>query len=279
MFLQAASQTPSFFPDTLTSAGLIALTAQAGYYAAQWMLGGREGKMRAVEGFERVLVSAVLFGLALVFFAFAARALFMFYDLAGLDKSGLLLLDAADVGEFAVNVQAALARAERVYHSYFDASAQTLSSFYAAVVGFGLPPWTQAVSMAIMNVMGAAVMASISVLISGAVYATAAAMAKTWPLFMPIGAVLVTYERTRNLGALLIAVGVVAPVVLIAGADVASSAAPPRSITVEILANVWAVYDVVKSMVYLGLTAVALTALTYAAARIFDHAGSYFTLE
>jgi len=210
---------------------------------------------------------------ASTFFVFAFWGLHVFYNLAGLSALGNTTTWNATA------VQTALTNAEKIYSRYFDASVATLLSFYAAVVGFGLPPWSQAISMAIMNVMGAAVMTAISVLITAAIYAVAAAIAKTWPLLTPIGAVLITYEKTRNIGALLIALGTVAPLVLIAGADVAQAAAPPRSITVEILGNVWAVYDVVKSMVYLGLTAVALTTLVYAATRIFDHVGSHFALE
>ena len=276
-----------FFSDPLLFTGAGALLAQAGYYALHWTLGGREGKARAAEGFERVLVSAVLFAVAMSFFAFAALGLSVFLELMSPDAADRLYITKelveslknssyAGYGEAAAE---ALKRSEAVYHKYFDVSVATLASFFGAVTGLGLLPWTQSVSMGIMNAMGAAVMTASTVLVSSAVYAVAAAMARGWVLLMPLGAVLVTYERTRNLGALLLAVSVAAPLVLAVGADVAYASAPPRAITFEILGNPAAVYDVAKSVVYLGLIAVTLAALTYAVSRLFDHAGAHFAID
>jgi hypothetical protein len=133
--------------------------------------------------------------------------------------------------------------------------------------------------MAIMNGLAYIVTAATTILISAAVYAVAAAMAYSWPALLPVGAVLVTYERTRNLGAWLLAVSVVAPVVLAAGADVLKSAVDPAKLPGIRAATPTGAVSLIQAMTLLGLIGLVLSVLTYAASRLFDHAGASLALE
>jgi hypothetical protein len=133
--------------------------------------------------------------------------------------------------------------------------------------------------MAIMNGMAYIVTAATTVLISAAVYGVAAAMAYGWPALLPIGAVLVTYERTRNLGAWLLALSVVAPIVLAAGADLMRSAVDPLILLTPLTATPFGAVPLIQAMVLLGLIGLVLSVLTYAASRLFDHAGAHLALD
>lgn len=225
----------------------------------------------------------MIFGLALAVPALLSIGINTFLDLANIDKTKLTiysLLTTKDYTQFSRNIQLALEAAARIYARYFDEARNSLAAFFGAVTGTGVLPWTQALSMAIVNVMTVAVSVLGSVLVSAAVYGVAAAVAKGWPAFMPLGALLITHERSRNIGALLLAVGSVMPVVLALGADVVYHLAPPRSVTWEhLLGIVGPVWDVVKAMVMLGLVGVAATALTYAFTKIFDEVGSHFSID
>ena len=137
--------------------------------------------------------------------------------------------------DFANNVQAALGIAEETYKSYAAESGAVLGAYAGAVVATGVTHWTAPISMAILNVYAFLVTSVTTVLLSSAVYAVAMVLARTWPFLLPIGAVLVTYERTRHLGAWLLAVSVVAPIVLVAGADVLRSAVGPGQIAALVM--------------------------------------------
>jgi hypothetical protein len=133
--------------------------------------------------------------------------------------------------------------------------------------------------MAVMNGMAYIVTAATTVLISAAVYGVAAAMAYGWPAFLSIGAVLTTHERTRNLGAWLLAASVVAPVVLAAGADVLKSAVNPLILLTPLTATPFGAVPLIQAMVLLGLIGLVLGVATYAASRLFDHAGAHLALD
>ena len=284
---------PNFFSDLsldpLFLSGLAVLSVQALYYAGHWFIGGRSQKERAVEGFEHVFLSGVLFGLALALVNFALWGLNVYLDLAGVKPppGGAIatLNQVKGWQDFGTNVQTALSVAERTYRSYADAARDILAAYAAAVVGFGLPPWTSPISMAITNVYAFLVSSATAVLVSAGVYAVAAALARTWPALLPLGAVLVTYERTRHLGAWLLAVSVVAPIVLAAGVDVLSSAVKPdeirklRELVTPLFFTVPNADPVLKAMILLGLIGLTLGVVSYAASRLFDHAGASLSLD
>jgi len=274
--------------DPLFLSGLAVLSAQALYYAGHWFLGGRPQKERAMEGFERVLVSGVLFGIALILINLSLWGLNIYLSVADVrlpDNSAIQRLNQTKGWwDFGGNVQAALSVAEQTYKSYATASGAILAAYSAAVVGFGLTHWTSAISMAILNVFAFLVTAATTVLISAGVYAVAMVLAHTWPALLPLGAVLVTYERTRNLGAWLLAVSVVAPTVLTAGADVLRSAVDPADIAalagmVTPLFVFFNADPLLMAMILLGLIGLVLGVVTYAASRLFDHAGASLSLE
>jgi hypothetical protein len=274
--------------DPLFLSGLAVLSAQALYYAGHWFLGGRPQKERAMEGFERVLVSGVLFGIALILINLSLWGLNIYLSVADVrlpDNSAIQRLNQTKGWwDFGGNVQAALSVAEQTYKSYATASGAILAAYSAAVVGFGLTHWTSAISMAILNVFAFLVTAATTVLISAGVYAVAMVLAHTWPALLPLGAVLVTYERTRNLGAWLLAVSVVAPSVLTAGADVLRSAVDPADIAalagmVTPLFVFFNADPLLMAMILLGLIGLVLGVVTYAASRLFDHAGASLSLE
>jgi hypothetical protein len=269
--------------DPLVLSGLAVLSAQALYYAGHWFIGGRSQKERAMEGFEHVILSGVLFGVALALMNFALWGLNVYLDLAGVrlpDNSAIRILNQTKGWQdFGANVQAALRAAEQTYRSYVGATWDILAGYMAAVIGTGVLPWTAAVSMAIMNALAYIVTAATAILISAAVYAVAAAMAYGWPALLPVGAVLVTYERTRNLGAWLLALSVVAPIVLAAGADVLKSAVPPSALPDLRTATPAGAVSLIQAMTLLGLIGLVLSVLTYAASRLFDHAGASLALE
>jgi len=274
--------------DSLFLSGLAVLSAQALYYAGHWFLGGRPQKERAMEGFERVLVSGVLFGIALILINLSLWGLNIYLSVADVrlpDNSAIQRLNQTKGWwDFGGNVQAALSVAEQTYKSYATASGAILAAYSAAVVGFGLTHWTSAISMAILNVFAFLVTAATTVLISAGVYAVAMVLAHTWPALLPLGAVLVTYERTRNLGAWLLAVSVVAPTVLTAGADVLRSAVDPADIAalagmVTPLFVFFNADPLLMAMILLGLIGLVLGVVTYAASRLFDHAGASLSLE
>jgi len=274
---------PQFFSDPLTAAGLMALAAQAGYYSLYWFLGDRAHRERAMEGFERVLVSGVLFGVALILINLSLWGLNTYLSVAGVrlpDNSAIQVLNQTKSWrDFASNVQRALSIAAWTYQSYVGAAWEILAGYMAAVVGTGILPWTSAVSMAIMNGLAYIVTAATTILISAAVCAVAAAMAYGWPAFLSIGAVLTTYERTRNLGAWLLALSVVAPVVLAAGADVLKSAVNPLILLTPLTATPFGAVPLIEAMVLLGLIGLVLSVATYAASRLFDHAGAHLALD
>jgi len=278
-----SAQIPQFFSDPLVAAGLMALAAQAGAYSLYWFLGDRAHRERAMEGFERVLVSGVLFGVALILVNLSLWGLNTYLSVAGVrlpDNSAIRILNQTEGWQdFGGNVQRALSIAASTYQSYMGAAWEILAGYMAAVVGTGILPWTSAVSMAIMNGLAYIVTAATTVLISAAVYAVAAAMAYGWPAFLSIGAVLVTYERTRNLGAWLLAVSVTAPVVLAAGADVLKSAVNPLILLTPLTATPFGAVPLIQAMVLLGLIGLVLSVATYAASRLFDHAGAHLALD
>ena len=246
-------------------------------------MGGRAQKERAMEGFEHVILSGVLFGLALILVNLSLWGLNTYLSVAGVrlpDNSAIQALNQTKSWQdFGVNIQTALSVAASTYQSYVEAAWEILAGYMAAVVGTGILPWTSPVSMAIMNGLAYIVTAATTVLISAAVYAVAAAMAYGWPAFLSIGAVLTTYERTRNLGAWLLALSVVAPVVLAAGADVLKSAVPPSALPDLRTATPFGAVPLIQAMVLLGLIGLVLSVLTYAASRLFDHAGAHLALE
>jgi hypothetical protein len=283
---------PNFFSDLsldpLALSGLAVLTAQALYYAMYWFLGGREHRQRAMEGFEHVILSGVLFGVALALVNFALWGLNIYLSVAGVtlpDNSAIRILNQTKSWQdFGVNVQRALSVAEGTYKSYAKESGAILAAYSAAVVGFGVTHWTSSISMAILNVYAFLVTAATTVLLSAAVYAVAMVLARTWPVLLPLGAVFVTYERTRHLGAWLLAVSVVAPIVLVSGADVLRSAVSPGQIAalagmVTPLFVFFNADPLLMAMVLLGLIGLTLGVVTYAASRLFDHAGASLSLE
>jgi len=269
--------------DPLILSGLAVLTAQALYYAIYWFLGGRAQKERAMEGFEHVILSGALFGVALVLVNFALWGLNVYLDLAGIKPppGGAIEILSQIRGwqDFGANVQTALRIAASTYQSYMGAAWGILAGYMASVIGTGILPWTSPISMAIMNGMAYIVTAATTILISAAVYGVAAAMAYGWSALLPVGAVLVTYERTRHLGAWLLAVSVVAPIVLAAGADVLKSAVNPIILLTPLTATPYGAMPLIQAMVLLGLIGLALSVLTYAASRLFDHAGASLALE
>jgi len=274
---------PQFFSDPLVAAGLMALAAQAGYYALYWFLGDRAHRERAMEGFERVLVSGVIFGVALILVNLSLWGLNTYLSVAGVrlpDNSAIQVLNQTKSWQdFGGNVQTALNIAAWTYQRYVGASWDILAGYMASVVGTGILPWTSPISMAIMNGLAYIVTAATTILISAAVYGVAAAMAYGWPAFLSIGAVLTTYERTRNLGAWLLAVSVVAPVVLAAGADVLKSLVDPDKLPDIRTATPTGAVPLIQAMVLLGFIGLTLGVVTYAASRIFDHAGASLSLE
>jgi hypothetical protein len=274
---------PQFFSDPLVAAGLMALAAQAGAYTLYWFLGDRTHRERAAEGFERVLVSGVIFGVALILVNLSLWGLNTYLSTTNVklpDNSAIMVLNQTrGWWDFGANVQTALSIAAWTYQSYVGAAWEILAGYMASVVGTGILPWTAAVSMAIMNGLAYIVTAATTVLISAAVYAVAAAMAYGWPAFLSIGAVLVAYERTRNLGAWLLALSVVAPVVLAAGADVLRSAVNPIILLTPLTATPFGAVPLIQAMVLLGLIGLVLSVTTYAASRLFDHAGAHLALD
>jgi len=285
-----SAQIPQFFSDPLTAAGLTVLTAQAGAYSLYWFLGDRAHRERAMEGFERVLISGILFGIALILVNLALWGLNIYLSVAGVrlpDNSAVRVLNQTKGWQdFASNVQAALSVAEGTYKSYVIESSAVLGAYAGAVVATGVTHWTAPISMALINVYAFLVTGVTTVLLSSAVYAVAMTLARTWPFLLPIGAVLVTYERTRHLGAWLLAVSVVAPIVLVAGADVLRSAVGPNKIAA--LASAVTPFFVFsfpfyeslfKAMIILGLIGLVLGVVTYAASRLFDHAGASLSIE
>jgi len=285
---------PNFFSDLsldpLFLSGLAVLTAQALYYAGVWILGGRAQKERAMEGFEHVILSGVLFGVALILVNLSLWGLNTYLSVAGVElpaNSAIMVLNQTKGWQdFGANVQAALGIAEGTYRSYAIESGVVLGAYAGAVVATGATHWTSPISMAVLNVYAFLVTGVTTVLLSSAVYAVAMTLARTWPALLPVGAVLVTYERTRHLGAWLLAVSVVAPVVLIAGADVLRSAVGPGQIAAlasavtPFFAFSFQYYDsLFKAMIMLGLIGLTLGVVTYAASRLFDHAGASLALE
>ena len=274
---------PQFFSDPLTAAGLTVLVAQAGAYSLYWFLGDRAHRERAMEGFEHVILSGVLFGIALILINLSLWGLNVYLDLAGVKPppGGAIktLNQTKGWWDFGANVQAALRVAEGTYRSYVGKAWGILEGYMAAVIGTGILPWTSPVSMAIMNGLAYIVTAATTILISAAVYAVAAAMAYSWPALLPVGAVLVTYERTRNLGAWLLALSVVAPVVLSAGADVLRSAVNPNTLPTLLTATPSGAVPLIQAMVLLGLIGLVLSVASYAASRLFDHAGAHLALD
>jgi hypothetical protein len=291
-----SAQIPQFFSDPLTAAGLMALAAQAGAYSLYWFLGDRAHRERAMEGFERVLVSGVLFGIALILINLSLWGLNVYLDLAGVKlpaNSAIRILNqTTGWQDFGGKVQAALSVAEGTYRSYATASGAILAAYFGVVTATGLTHWTAPISMAVLNVAAFLVTAATTVLLSSAVYAVAMALARTWPALLPLGAVLVTYERTRQLGAWLLAVSVVAPIVLAAGADLLQSAVEAeklRSIAgldiIQFVTSLPAIIarhiidSLLVAMIVLGLIGLTLGVLSYAASRLFDHAGASLALE
>jgi hypothetical protein len=278
---------PNFFSDLsldpLALSGLAVLTAQALYYVGHWFIGGRAQKERAMEGFEHVILSGVLFGIALALVNFALWGLNVYLDLAGVKPppGGAIetLNQTKSWQDFASNIQTALSIAASTYRSYVGAAWLILADYMAAVIGTGIVPWTSPISMAIMNGMAYIVTTATTILISAAVYAVAAAMAYGWPAFLSIGAVLVTYERTRNLGAWLLALSVVAPIVLAAGADVLKLLVDPAILLTPLTATPFGAVPLIQAMVLLGLIGLVLSVVTYAASRLFDHAGAHLALD
>jgi len=287
---------PQFFSDPLTAAGLVVLVAQAGAYSLYWFLGDRAHRERAMEGFEHVILSGVLFGIALILINLSLWGLNVYLDLAGVElpaNSAIRILNQTKGWQdFGSNMQAALSVAEETYRSYATASAAILAAYFGAVVATGVTHWTAAISMAIMNVFAFLVTAATTVLLSSAVYAVAAVLARTWPALLPVGAVLVAYERTRHLGAWLLAVSVVAPIVLAAGADLLKYTVETerlRYITdIDIIRFITSLSAIIAShiidsllitMIVLGLIGLVLGVVTYAASRLFDHAGASLSLE
>jgi hypothetical protein len=291
-----SAQIPQFFSDPLTAAGLMVLTAQAGAYSLYWFLGDRAHRERAAEGFERVLVSGVLFGVSLILVNLSLWGLNTYLSIADVrlpHNSAIRILNQTEGWwDFGTNVQAALSVAEGTYRSYATASGAILAAYFGAVVATGVTHWTAAISMAIMNVFAFLVTAATTVLLSSAVYAVATVLARTWPFLLPVGAVLVAYERTRHLGAWLLAVSVVAPIVLAAGADLLASAVEVEKLRaladfniIQFITSLPAfiagriIDSILIAMIVLGLIGLTLGVLTYAVSRIFDHAGASLALE
>jgi len=281
---------PPVFPDLipgldpLTASGVAVLSAQALYHAGRWFFGDRAQKERAAEGFEQVALSGVLFGLAVALSALALWGLSTAVQMLGVNASmpDVAAIKASSWADFAGSVQRALGGASAIYRQYADAASGILAGYAGAVAGFGMLPWTSAVSMAIMNGLAYVVTAATTVLISAAVYAVAAVLAAAWPALLPVGAVLVAYERTRFLGAWLLAVSVVAPVVLVAGADAIYGTVPPDfpAIQIQGFSVQFLNYtNLLEAMVLLGLIGLTLGVLTYAASRLFDSAGASLSLE
>jgi len=281
---------PPVFPDLipgldpLTASGVAVLSAQALYHAGRWFFGDRAQKERAAEGFEQVALSGVLFGLAVALSALALWGLSTAVQMLGVNASmpDVAAIKASSWADFAGSVQRALGGASAIYRQYADAASGILAGYAGAVAGFGMLPWTSAISMAVMNGLAYVVTAATTVLISAAVYMIAAGLAAAWPALLPVGAVLVAYERTRFLGAWLLAVSVVAPVVLVAGADAIYGTVPPDfpAIQIQGFSVQFLNYtNLLEAMVLLGLIGLTLGVLTYAASRLFDSAGASLSLE
>ena len=285
---------PNFFSglslDPLVLSGLAVLSAQALYHASLWFIGGRHQKEAALEGFERTLISGIFFGIALALVYLSLWGLSVYLDLTSVrlpDNSAIRILNQTNGWQdFADNIQAALVVAEQTYRSYVSASTEILKAYAGVVIATGVAPWTSPISMAVMNVYSFLVMAATTVILSSSVYAIAAAMARAWVFLMPIGAVLVTYERTRHLGAWLLAVSVVAPIVLVAGADILKASVKPDhvaaaagAVTPLVAFTYQYINKVLEAMLMLGLIGLTIGVVTYAVSRIFDHAGASLSLE
>jgi hypothetical protein len=300
---------PNLFSDLdpLVLSGLAVLSAQALYYAVHWFIGDRSQKEKAMEGFEHVILSGVLFGLALALVNLAIWGLNVYLDLAGIEPlpggSIETLSRTSGWQDFGSNVQAALKVAEDVYRFFVKAAGVVLGAYLTAVTVTGLLPWTSSISTAIAKTLAFLISAATTIILSAGAYAVATVLARTWPVLLPIGAVLVTYERTRYLGAWLVAVSVVAPIVLAAGADVLTYAVAARveeqlwgmlTDPIKILNLIFmtlnpgpAMIDLfgfivdllLMSMVLLSLIGLTLGVLVYAVSRLFDHAGASLSLD
>ncbi|MFZ8810365.1 MAG: hypothetical protein ACO2PN_19950 [Pyrobaculum sp.] len=272
------------------------LVAQAGAYSLYWFLGDRAHRQHAMEGFERVLISGVLFGIALILINLSLWGLNTYLTIADVklpDNSAIRILNQTEGWwDFGTNMQAALRISEETYKSYTTESGAVLAAYATAVVATGLTHWTAPVSMAMVNVYVFLVTAATTVLILSAVYAVAMTLAHTWPLLLPLGAVMVTYERTRQLGAWLLSVSVVAPIILAAGADLLTSAVEAEKLRaianldiIQFITSLPAIIakqiidSLLVAMIVLGLIGLSLGVLTYAASRLFDHAGASLSLD
>jgi hypothetical protein len=238
------------------------------------VLGGRQGREKALAGYEKVAIGAALFGLALAARYLVSLGVSVYAQMAG-------MAPAVDV----YNSSAALSYAYGIYHEYFSGAATALGTFFAALAVLNTLQLTQGYGMAILQAAAPVLTALSTILILSGTYSAASLMAMGWAPLAALGAVGVAYERTRNLGAFALSLASVTPAVLAVGAETIYNAVKPSALNLgsdvirALTAGLIDVGQLIALAMYLSVLGIVLSALIYGFSRIFDEVGSHFALE
>ncbi|MEM4438909.1 MAG: hypothetical protein QW680_09820 [Pyrobaculum sp.] len=271
----------SFFPEPHLIP-LAVLSLYLLYGGLLYSFGGAHGRERAYAVWHSGLIGAALYAGALVL-GYALGAVVQYYaTVSGITPNCLSYFKPADLDKIYDAAANAMQCAVRVYWSHYDAIASSYGWVFGVSAAAGILVITGPYSMGLFQAAMPFSAAATSALMALGTAMAACVLTLGFTLLLPIGAILVTSERTRNWGAAILGAGVAMPPVMAGGADALSRVStvfiwPHQYILFGELAKVTGHVALIAGIV--AMTLLVASAAAYALSRIFDHAGAHIAVE
>lgn len=271
----------SFFPEPHLIP-LAVLSLYLLYGGILYSFGGAHGRERAYAVWHSGLIGAALYAGALVL-GYALGAVVQYYaTVSGITPNCLSYFQPAALDKIHDAATNAMQCAVRVYWRHFNAISESYGWVFGISTLAGITVILSAYSMALFQAAMPFSAAATSALVALGAAMAGANLSLGFALLLPIGAIMVSNEKTRNIGSLILGAGIAFPAVLAAGADVLAQIP-----TVHIWAWQYILLgELVKAAGHAALIAAVISitllvasAAAYAISRIFDHVGAHIAIE
>ncbi|RFA92825.1 hypothetical protein [Pyrobaculum aerophilum] len=271
----------SFFPEPhLIPLAIISLYLL--YGALLYSFGGAHGRERAYAVWHSGMIGIALYAGALVL-GYALGAVINYYaSVSGVTPNCLAKFQPGNLTEIYKPAVNATQCAVDVYRRHYEAIVGSYGWLFGVSALTGILVITGPYSMGLFQAALPFSAAATSALMALGAAMAACVLTLGFTLLLPLGAIAVTSERTRNAGALLLGAGIAFPPVLAGGADVLSGVStvyisPHQYILFGELAKVTGHVALIVAIV--TVTLLVASAASYALSRVFDHAGAHIAVE
>mgnify|MGYP001770630559 CR=1 FL=1 len=261
---------------------IIVFSAYAIYGALLYSFGGAHGRERAYAVWHSAFISAALYATA-VAMGYVLGALIQYYvSISGVTPRCLSYFQPAGLEQVYNAASQATRCAADVFQRHFNAIAESYGWIFGVSTVTGILVVLSAYSMGLFQAAMPFSAVATSALVALGAATAATQLTLGFALLLPIGAILVTYERTRPIGALLLGAGIAFPAVLAGGADVLAQT-PTTYIWFWKYLLLGELVKEAGHVAYIAavttMTLLLASAATYAISRIYDHAGAHLSVE